>query len=124
MPAYERVIRTLLAWNVRVDEAFFMGGVAKTKVLEAFKPHIFFDDQDVHCASRVEGRTYSASLVPMQFAACEERLKQEDQTRHVYLPRFLSAITPCPEIAFAKAQAKRCTRPCCRLQGQIREGIV
>ena len=50
MPAHERVIRTLLAWNVRVDEAFFMGGVPKTKVLEAFGPHIFFDDQDVHCA--------------------------------------------------------------------------
>lgn len=49
MPAHERVIRTLLAWNVHVDEAFFMGGVSKTKVLEAFHPHIFFDDQDVHC---------------------------------------------------------------------------
>jgi 5'-nucleotidase len=55
MPAHERVIRTLLAWNVRVDEAFFMGGVAKTKVLERFRPHIYFDDQDVHCgpASKV-----------------------------------------------------------------------
>ncbi|SAY83347.1 protein of unknown function [Citrobacter amalonaticus] len=31
-----------------VDEAFFLGGVEKTKVLKAFKPHIFFDDQDVH----------------------------------------------------------------------------
>jgi len=48
MPAHERVIRTLLAWNVRVDEAFFMGGVSKTRILEAFHPHIFFDDQDVH----------------------------------------------------------------------------
>jgi 5'-nucleotidase len=48
MPAHERVIRTLLAWDVHVDEAFFMGGVEKTKVLEAFSPHIFFDDQDVH----------------------------------------------------------------------------
>jgi len=48
MPAHERVIRTLLAWDVHVDEAFFMGGVNKTKVLEAFSPHIFFDDQDVH----------------------------------------------------------------------------
>src|SRR5439155_26934766 len=35
LPAHERVIRTLLAWNVRVDEAFFMGGVSKTKVLGA-----------------------------------------------------------------------------------------
>lgn len=49
MPAHERVIRTLLAWDVRVDEAFFMGGVSKTKVLEAFAPHIFFDDQEAHC---------------------------------------------------------------------------
>lgn len=48
MPAHERVIRTLLAWDVHVDEAFFMGGVEKTKILEAFRPHIFFDDQDVH----------------------------------------------------------------------------
>lgn len=50
MPAHERVIRTLLAWNVRVDEAFFMGGVSKTKVLTAFAPHIYFDDQEAHCA--------------------------------------------------------------------------
>lgn len=50
MPAHERVIRTLLAWNVRVDEAFFMGGMSKTRILEAFRPHIYFDDQDVHCA--------------------------------------------------------------------------
>jgi 5'-nucleotidase len=51
MPAHERVIRTLHAWNVRIDEAFFMGGVSKTPVLETFNPHIYFDDQDVHCAS-------------------------------------------------------------------------
>lgn len=51
MPAHERVIRTLHAWNVRVDEAFFMGGVSKTPILQTFNPHIFFDDQEVHCAS-------------------------------------------------------------------------
>ncbi|MBL7004810.1 MAG: 5'-nucleotidase [Gammaproteobacteria bacterium] len=48
-PAHERVIRTLRAWNVRVDETFFLGGVAKGKILSAFKPHIFFDDQHSHC---------------------------------------------------------------------------
>jgi len=48
-PADERVIRTLRAWRVRVDEVFFMGGAEKAPVLEAFRPHIFFDDQDVHC---------------------------------------------------------------------------
>lgn len=55
MPTHERVIRTLNGWKVRVDEAFFLGGVDKTPILEAFRPHIFFDDQDAHCdrASKV-----------------------------------------------------------------------
>jgi 5'-nucleotidase len=48
-PAHERVIRTLRAWNVAIDETFFMGGVAKSDVLAAFRPHIFFDDQPGHC---------------------------------------------------------------------------
>lgn len=47
-PAHERVIRTLIAWNVRIDEAFFLGGVQKSEVLKAFGAHIFFDDQAVH----------------------------------------------------------------------------
>lgn len=47
-PAHERVIRTLRTWNVRIDEAFFLGGVAKKDVLEAFGAHIFFDDQAIH----------------------------------------------------------------------------
>ncbi|MBR6308620.1 MAG: 5'-nucleotidase [Lachnospiraceae bacterium] len=47
-PAHERVIRTLRAWNVRIDEAFFLGGVSKRDVLEAFGAHIFFDDQAIH----------------------------------------------------------------------------
>lgn len=54
-PAHERVIRTLRAWNVRVDETFFLGGVSKDRILASFKPHIFFDDQHRHCdqASKV-----------------------------------------------------------------------
>lgn len=47
-PAHERVIRTLRAWNVRIDEVFFLGGVRKKDVLQAFGAHIFFDDQTVH----------------------------------------------------------------------------
>ncbi len=48
-PAHERVIRTLRAWDVAIDETFFMGGVAKSEVLAAFNPHMFFDDQHGHC---------------------------------------------------------------------------
>lgn len=47
-PAHERVIRTLREWDVRIDEAFFLGGVEKGEVLKAFGAHIYFDDQPVH----------------------------------------------------------------------------
>jgi 5'-nucleotidase len=47
-PAHERVIRTLRAWKVDIDEAFFMGGLPKGPVLKAFRAHIFFDDQSTH----------------------------------------------------------------------------
>lgn len=47
-PAHERVIRTLRAWNVRIDEAFFLGGIEKSEILKAFGANIFFDDQTVH----------------------------------------------------------------------------
>ena len=47
-PAHERVIRTLRAWDVRIDEAFFLGGIEKTEILKSFGANIFFDDQSVH----------------------------------------------------------------------------
>jgi 5'-nucleotidase len=47
-PAHERVVRTLMAWNVRIDEVFFLGGIRKSEVLKAFGANIFFDDQTVH----------------------------------------------------------------------------
>jgi 5'-nucleotidase len=47
-PAEMRVINTLRYWGVQVNEVFFLGGVEKAKVLRAFRPHIFFDDQDLH----------------------------------------------------------------------------
>ena len=53
-PAHERVIRTLRAWDVRIDEVFFLGGVPKKDVLEAFGAHIFFDDQSVNTVQASE----------------------------------------------------------------------
>jgi len=47
-PAEMRVIKTLRHWGVYVNEIFFLGGVEKTKVVKAFRAHIFFDDQDLH----------------------------------------------------------------------------
>jgi 5'-nucleotidase len=48
-PAHERVIHTLSAWNVRIDEAFFLGGMNKQAIIDSFAPDLYFDDQDVHC---------------------------------------------------------------------------
>jgi len=48
--AHERVIRTLHAWDVRIDEVHFLGGVSKHEILAAFGADIFFDDQDTHCS--------------------------------------------------------------------------
>ena len=47
-PAHARTIKTLRAWGIKVNQAFFLGGLDKTYVLKEFKPQIFFDDQHVH----------------------------------------------------------------------------
>lgn len=61
-PAHERVIRTLRAWNVRIDEAFFLGGITKRDVLKAFGAHIFFDDQAVY--TKTASEVVPAARVP------------------------------------------------------------
>ncbi len=61
-PAHERAIKTLRNWNVRVDEAFFLGGVSKKEVLSAFGAHVFFDDQPVHAVPASE--VVPAAVVP------------------------------------------------------------
>lgn len=50
-PSHKRVINTLRAWDVRIDEAMFLGGMDKGPVLKAFGADIFFDDQKKHCES-------------------------------------------------------------------------
>jgi 5'-nucleotidase len=50
-PAHERVVRTLRAWGIRIDEALFLGGMPKGEFLLAFGADIFFDDQQGHCES-------------------------------------------------------------------------
>ncbi len=44
-PAHERMVNTLRNWDILVDDAFFLGGMNKGRVLSALRPHIFFDDQ-------------------------------------------------------------------------------
>ena len=50
-PAHERAIRTLMDWQIEVDEAMFLGGLAKGEFLREFEPDFFFDDQTGHIES-------------------------------------------------------------------------
>jgi len=50
-PAHERAIRTLMDWNIAVDEAMFLGGLDKGEFLREFEPDFFFDDQTGHIES-------------------------------------------------------------------------
>lgn len=72
-PAHERVIRTMRAWNVRVDEAFFLGGLDKRDVLQAFGAQIFFDDQWVHTFNAAQ--SVPAARVPYSRASSQKAKK-------------------------------------------------
>ena len=57
-PAHERAVRTLMEWNVAVDEAMFLGGLDKGEFLRSFQPDFYFDDQRGHVDS---ARVYVAA---------------------------------------------------------------
>jgi 5'-nucleotidase len=65
-PAHERVVRTLRAWDIRIDEALFLGGLDKGPFLKAFGADIFFDDQRGHVESA--RRFVAAGHVPFGVA--------------------------------------------------------
>ena len=65
--AHERVLRTLEAWDVRLDEGHFVGKTPKEGILEVFRPHIFFDDREEVCrkaAARVPTAQVPLPTVP------------------------------------------------------------
>ncbi|MFM1906475.1 MAG: hypothetical protein RLZZ591_152 [Pseudomonadota bacterium] len=53
-PAHDRAIRTLMNWNIEVDEAMFLGGLPKGEFLREFEPDFFFDDQAGHIESAAQ----------------------------------------------------------------------
>ena len=53
-PAHDRAIRTLMSWNIEVDEAMFLGGLEKGPFLQVFEPDFYFDDQLTHVQSAVK----------------------------------------------------------------------
>lgn len=74
-PADERAVKSLKKWGVRVNDAFFLGGIDKGEIMKVLKPHIFFDDQQVHLDSTA--RTTPSVHIPIgqineQPEACAE----------------------------------------------------
>ncbi|WP_282204169.1 5'-nucleotidase [Kitasatospora fiedleri] len=61
-PAHERAVMSLKRWGLRVNDAFFLGGIDKGKIMRILKPHIFFDDQAIHLTST--SRTTPSVHVP------------------------------------------------------------
>lgn len=53
-PSHKRVIHTMRAWGIRIDESFFLGGLDKSMFLKEFGADIFFDDQHKHCQSAAQ----------------------------------------------------------------------
>ena len=47
-PSHDRAIASLKAWGVTVNDAFFLGGIDKARIIEVLQPHIFFEDQQRH----------------------------------------------------------------------------
>jgi 5'-nucleotidase len=77
-PAHERAIRTLMDWNIEVDEAMFLGGLPKGEFLREFEPDFFFDDQTGHVdsASAHVPSGHVASGISNSYPAVERRLEK------------------------------------------------
>lgn len=75
-PAHERAIQSMREWGVRVNDAFFLGGIEKAKVLGVMRPHIFFDDQTTH----LEGAAGVTSGVHIPFGVANPKTEPTDTT--------------------------------------------
>lgn len=73
-PAHERAVRTLKDWGVLVNDAFFLGGIAKGQILEVLRPHIFFDDQRGH----LEGTSKHSPAVHIPFGRLNDETSDSD----------------------------------------------
>lgn len=74
-PSHERALATLKSWGVMANDAFFLGGIEKGRVLGVLKPHIFFDDQSGH----LESASAVAPSVHIPFGVTNQRSLSQDQ---------------------------------------------
>lgn len=77
-PAHKRVILTLRAWGIRIDESMFLGGREKAPFLRAFGADIFFDDQQMHCLPA--SREVATGHVPHGVANLQKLPSEDDSS--------------------------------------------
>lgn len=75
-PSDDRVFFTLREWGIQVNSLFFLGGIDKKEILEAYRPHIFFDDQKKYVQSA--SSSVVAAEVPTDYITKPNRVKQMD----------------------------------------------
>lgn len=68
-PAHERAVNTLGEWGVTGNDAFFLGGIDKGRILQVMRPDIYFDDQRGHLDSTTE----HAASVHIPYGIANER---------------------------------------------------
>lgn len=96
-PAHERAIRSLTSWGVKVNDAFFLGGIEKAKVLAVMQPHIFFDDQTTH----LDGAAGHFAGVHIPYGVANEAIPttaQRIDPVHPSVEVALEASTPIKEV--------------------------
>lgn len=79
-PSHMRVIKTLRNWGVYVDEAYFLGGLPKDKLLKAFGAHIFFDDQETHLTNSC--KVVPSAKVPYKSGSEMKKIESENNYKN------------------------------------------
>jgi 5'-nucleotidase len=100
-PSHERAVNTLRSWGVTVNDAFFLGGAEKGRVLRVLRPHIFFDDQRGHLDP--VAREVASVLVPYGVT--------NEPPAAAAPPREVAADAPTPGVTPAEAHAPGAPRP-------------
>ena len=99
-PAHERAIRTLMEWNVEIDEAMFLGGLQKGEFLREFEPDFFFDDQTGHIENAAGARALGPRRlgrlepVPRRLSAGRQRKRAGAPGRARFTPPYSTRIRP------------------------------
>ncbi len=94
-PAHERPVHSMREWGVNVNDAFFLGGIEKSKVLKVLRPHIFFDDQQQHLDTALDH--IAGVHIPYGVANTSNSTDAPEPAPDVAFPPNAPEVTACGE---------------------------